>query len=761
MTDIIVTSPYRPFTLPNQFKAVFNGYIYCGTVDAVDPSVSQVQVYLVNESGDKVPVAQPLRTNSGGFLVYNGQPAKFVTSSNHSLLVRDSLGGQLWYAPNFSEIDPASLASELSGDNGSDLVYFRPSAVSLSVRRSLSDILEDFFSIDSLNQSDLLSSFQQAINNGVKSFYIPPRDYELDNTSTPLNINVDGVTIFGPGTLKFSRYDLSGIYVTGTNCRLLDFAVEGPGTVDPVYSGPSSGILNAFCPGLISLVGVTTVDSPIELGAVVDGVRVINPGIKGISAYKALDFKITNCKILSDYPIANLFGKPPFFGISAYTCANFDISDNETKGFSQGISVGALGSGYTFDDKVDGVSYTSRHFTMSNNRVFACNDHGIYVSNDASNYSVSSNYLWPASSSENGAGGGGLKLEGGFFSATGNTCRDGIVLRNVYDCDISNNIVPVYSPIGAVGNGNVKWGIMHEETVFKRPAKNVSITNNVLSVVGDVATTGAIQFTGRVWDGYQSVISNLKITGNQATGFGKETQTAPGLGVGYGIYVAQQLLMSGGVVVDVPAKSINISNNIIDVAPGAHVGSYGVFLGDAIDEAVVTNNVFTGMTKQAVRLLGVRKSLFQGNSVVPLSGATISDIAFEERQDNSQTIHVISQQNIYGVNRVGTAYPAKYFVANETSRIDDFTGTLVNLGAQTSATLQAYSVAETVYMTPSSAATLTLGTAMAWPIGMAFSIVNGGTASVTVNRPTGGGVNISPGELKKMISVGGGDIVVR
>lgn len=654
-----------------------------------------------------------------------------------------------------------TLRAELAADNGADLVYFRPNAVGLSVKRSLSDILEDLFSIESLDQTDLVASFQQAINNGIKSFYVPPRDYVLDNTLTPLNINVDGVTIFGPGTIKFTRYDLSGIYVTGTNCRLLDFAVEGPGTVDPVYSGPSSGILNAFCPGLISLVGVTTVDSPIELGTVVDGVRVINPGIKGISAYKALDFKITNCRVVSDYPIASLFNKPQFFGISAYTCANFDISNNETRGCSQGISVGALGSGYTFDDKIGGVSHTSRHFTMSNNRVFACNDHGIYVSNDASNYSVNDNYLWPASSSENGAGGGGLKLEGGFFSATGNTCRDGIVLRNVYDCDVSGNIVPVYSGIGAVGNGNVKWGIMHEETVFKRPAKNVSITNNVLSVVGDVATTGAIQFTGRVWDGYQSVISNLKITGNQATGFGKETQTASGLGVGYGIYVVQQLLMSGGVVVDVPAKSINISNNVIDVAPGANVGSYGVFLGNAIDEAVVTNNVLTGMTKQAVRSLGVRKSLFHGNSVVPLSGATISDIAFEERQDSGQTIHVISQQNIYGMNRVGTAYPAKYFVANETSRIDDFTGTLVNLGTQTSVTLQAYGVAETIYMTPSSAATLTLGTAMAWPIGMAFSIVNGGTASVTVNRPVGGSVSIPAGSSKKLISVGVGNLVVQ
>ena len=111
MADILVTSPFQPFTLPTQFKAVFNGYIYCGTVDAVDPSVSQVQVYLVNEEGDKVPVVQPLRTNAGGLLVYNGQPAKFVTSSNHSLLVRDSLGSQLWYAPDVSKADPDAVAT--------------------------------------------------------------------------------------------------------------------------------------------------------------------------------------------------------------------------------------------------------------------------------------------------------------------------------------------------------------------------------------------------------------------------------------------------------------------------------------------------------------------------------------------------------------------------------------------------------------------------------------------------------------------------
>ena len=143
MADILVTSPFHQFTLPNQFKAVFNGYIYCGTVDAVDPSVSQVQVYLVNEAGDNVPVAQPLRTNAGGFLVYNGQPAKFVTSSNHSLLVRDSLGSQLWYAPDVANVDPQSLASLLAGDSGGLMVSFKPTGVAGAVKRAIGEALMD------------------------------------------------------------------------------------------------------------------------------------------------------------------------------------------------------------------------------------------------------------------------------------------------------------------------------------------------------------------------------------------------------------------------------------------------------------------------------------------------------------------------------------------------------------------------------------------------------------------------------------------
>lgn len=150
MSNILVTNPHQPFTLPNQFRAVFNGYIYCGTVDAVDPSVSQVQVYLLNEDNTRIPVAQPIRTNAGGFLVYNGQPARFVTDANHSLLVQDFNQVQLWYEPDMSVVDPESaidfVFDELNDADGSSLVGFIQAGIG-AVPRTAQDKMRENVSV--------------------------------------------------------------------------------------------------------------------------------------------------------------------------------------------------------------------------------------------------------------------------------------------------------------------------------------------------------------------------------------------------------------------------------------------------------------------------------------------------------------------------------------------------------------------------------------------------------------------------------------
>lgn len=112
--NVVVTPPQQLFTMPNVFKAVFNGYIYIGLIDS-DPTIpaNQIQVYLENENGSHVEVPQPLRTNAGGFLVYNGQVSKFVTVKGFSMTVQDSNGAQLFYYPNILKYDPDQLSQRL------------------------------------------------------------------------------------------------------------------------------------------------------------------------------------------------------------------------------------------------------------------------------------------------------------------------------------------------------------------------------------------------------------------------------------------------------------------------------------------------------------------------------------------------------------------------------------------------------------------------------------------------------------------------
>ncbi|MGL4752492.1 MAG: phage tailspike protein [Aeromonadaceae bacterium] len=111
--NIMVTPPYQPFLLPKKFGVVFNGEVWCGIADKNPQDIpsNQIQVYLENEDGSLTPVSQPLEINSGGFLVYNGNPAKFVTNSNYSLLVRDSIGAQVWYEPSMESVNPNVLSA--------------------------------------------------------------------------------------------------------------------------------------------------------------------------------------------------------------------------------------------------------------------------------------------------------------------------------------------------------------------------------------------------------------------------------------------------------------------------------------------------------------------------------------------------------------------------------------------------------------------------------------------------------------------------
>ncbi|CNH80632.1 Head binding [Yersinia massiliensis] len=117
--NVVVSMPSQLFTMPRKFAAVFGGRIYIGLIDT-DPTIpsNQIQVYLENEDGSLVPMAQPILINAGGYPVYNGQVSKFVTVQGHSMAVYDALNVQQFYFPNVLKYDPDQFRQYLDSQGG-------------------------------------------------------------------------------------------------------------------------------------------------------------------------------------------------------------------------------------------------------------------------------------------------------------------------------------------------------------------------------------------------------------------------------------------------------------------------------------------------------------------------------------------------------------------------------------------------------------------------------------------------------------------
>lgn len=117
--NLVIGMPSQLFTMPRSFKAVANGKIYIGKPDT-DPTnpANQIQVYVENESGDLVPVSQPIIINMGGFPVLNGQIKKFVTVQNYSMAIYDAYNAQQFYFEDVAKYDPEQLRQQISDPDG-------------------------------------------------------------------------------------------------------------------------------------------------------------------------------------------------------------------------------------------------------------------------------------------------------------------------------------------------------------------------------------------------------------------------------------------------------------------------------------------------------------------------------------------------------------------------------------------------------------------------------------------------------------------
>lgn len=121
--NVVVSMPSQLFTAARSFKALSGGKIYIGKIDT-DPSIpsNQIQVYISNEDGSSVPVAQPLLIGTSGYPVYNGSIAKFVTQEGHSMAVYDAYGAQQFYFPNVLKYDPDQFEQRLSQPDGASMI---------------------------------------------------------------------------------------------------------------------------------------------------------------------------------------------------------------------------------------------------------------------------------------------------------------------------------------------------------------------------------------------------------------------------------------------------------------------------------------------------------------------------------------------------------------------------------------------------------------------------------------------------------------
>lgn len=254
--NVVVSMPSQLFTLARSFKAAANGRIYIGKIDT-DPTIpeNQIQVYLQNEDGSTVPISQPIMLNTGGYPVYGGQIAKFVTVQGHSMAVYDAFGVQQFYFHNVLKYDPDQLRQELAGGGGAELIGYQanPSSRIRSVANRLRDIVslhDYYFDTDMDDWSPALNRALSASN----SVFVPVGRHELKTQVTiPSNKEIFGnglsSILASPAAKSPGGVELITALVANnaTNITLRDFYYDGGCSDIVTTKRPTRGIRFRNC----------------------------------------------------------------------------------------------------------------------------------------------------------------------------------------------------------------------------------------------------------------------------------------------------------------------------------------------------------------------------------------------------------------------------------------------------------------------------------------------------------------------------------
>ncbi|ORM78353.1 phage tailspike protein [Pantoea eucrina] len=232
-TNVVVASALQIFTASRSFKALANGKIFIGIPDT-DPTLpgNQKTVFVHNENGDALPVAQPIVINAGGHAVYAGQPIrKLTTEGNFSMAIYDAYGALEFYFDDMSKYDSDVLLGLLTGSGGASIIGNGND----TLNHYLPHTPEEFL----VNDIDLAlaSSLSATASDGRKT--IVAGDRTLNSTVTiPQKgyLNVSGTlqslqSLNLPAIAMDSNSTLSGAKILTPN-RALAIRVDGKSNVE-------------------------------------------------------------------------------------------------------------------------------------------------------------------------------------------------------------------------------------------------------------------------------------------------------------------------------------------------------------------------------------------------------------------------------------------------------------------------------------------------------------------------------------------------
>lgn len=130
----IIQNPFEQWNDPLRGgRVIFSAKIYVGQPDT-DPTVpaNQLQVFYIDENEQQINLAQPLTTDSGGYIVISDtNPTKVqarVSESNYSITVQNKQSVNKWVIPNAQEISSVVSHNDTLNRNAigaHDAIYSR------------------------------------------------------------------------------------------------------------------------------------------------------------------------------------------------------------------------------------------------------------------------------------------------------------------------------------------------------------------------------------------------------------------------------------------------------------------------------------------------------------------------------------------------------------------------------------------------------------------------------------------------------------